>query len=226
MPATSRRHPPSASSTDSQATADAPRCLVVDDHPAILDALGRLLADAGLGIVTLASRPEEALAAAQTEQPDLAICDVRLRGGDGLALARDIRRRSPKTALLIYTAFPERAFLHEALDAGASGFVLKDAPLAELLRAVETVRAGGTYVDGSLALHLAEQAACPERVLTSREREVLRLAADGFRVEDIGRRLFLSPATVKAHLAKAAHKLEARTRAQAVATAIRAGVIS
>lgn len=199
---------------------------MVDDHPAILDSVARLLEGVGLRVVALASRPEEALAAVQAEQPDLAICDVRLRAGDGLALAREIRRHSPRTAVLIYTAFPERAFLHEALDAGAAGLVLKDAPLEEFLRAVETVRKGGTYVDGSLAFHLAEQAACPERVLTSREREVLRLAAEGLRVEDIGRHLFLSPATVKAHLAKAAHKLEARTRAQAVAVAIRAGVIS
>ncbi|MER3487576.1 MAG: DNA-binding response regulator [Chloroflexota bacterium] len=208
------------------ATGSPATCLVVDDHPAILDALSRLLQAAGLRILGLASGAEEALLAVKAERPDVALCDIRLGQETGIELTRTILRLSPSTAILIYTAFPERAFLQEALDAGAKGFVLKDAPLPELIRAIHTVRSGATYVDGSLARYLAGQPSDEAEALTLREREVLRLVADGLRTEEISRRLFLAPATVKAHLAKATNKLGARTRAHAVAAAIRAGVIS
>ena len=218
--------PRTQASLDDTAAGSPAGCLVVDDHPAILDAVGRLLQAAGLRVVGLVARLEEALAAVESERPEVAVCDIRLSQGTGIDLARSILRLSPSTAVLIYTAFPERAYLQEALDAGARGFVLKDAPLPELIRAIHTVRSGATYVDGSLARYLAGTSPDGAEALTLREREVLRLVADGLRTEEIGRRLFLAPATVKAHLIKATCKLGARTRAQAVAAAIRAGVIS
>ncbi len=203
-----------------------PSCVVVDDHPAVLDALGRLLAGAGLRVAALASRVDEALEAVETERPDLLVCDIRLGEESGIDLVREIVRLDAATAALVYTAYPDWALAQEALDAGARGFALKDAPLAELLRAIDIVREGGIYIDGSLARRLLAEGASERPPLTQREREVLRLLADGLRTEEIGRRLFLSPATVKVHVVKALHKLGARTRSHAVATALRTGIIS
>ncbi|MDX6485741.1 MAG: hypothetical protein QOF43_894, partial [Gaiellaceae bacterium] len=133
----------------------------------------------------------------------------------------------PGTAIVFYTAFGDRALLSEALDVGARGFVLKEAPLADLVRAVERVAAGEAYVDPVLAGvlvsgHMADR--LPS--LTQREREVLRLLADGLANEEIGKALTISPETVRTHVRKAMAKLEADTRTQAVAKALRQSIIS
>jgi DNA-binding NarL/FixJ family response regulator len=129
--------------------------------------------------------------------------------------------------LLLYTGYGDRALLAEALDAGVRGFVLKEAPLEDLVRAVDIVAGGGTYVDPVLAGALVNAkltSALPE--LTQREREVLRALADGLSNEEIGRRLFISPETVRTHVRKAMAKLDADTRTQAVATALRQSLIT
>jgi DNA-binding NarL/FixJ family response regulator len=134
---------------------------------------------------------------------------------------------SPDTAIVFYTAYGDRALLSEALDVGARGFVLKEAPLADLVRAVERVAAGEAYVDPVLAgVLVSSHAADQLPSLTQREREVLRLLADGLSNEEIGRRLFISPETVRTHVRKAMAKLEADTRTQAVAIALRQSLIS
>lgn len=209
-----------------QATVAHISCVVLDDHPAILDSVGRVLDHAGFQVVCLTSRPAEALRAIESEQPDVALVDIRLGEVNGLELARRICRSASRTAIVVYTAFADRALLMEALDAGARGFVLKDAPLAELIRAIENVCRGQTYVDGSLVHTLASGADEPGAALTQREREVLRLLADGLSTEEISKQMFVSPATVKVHLVKAMRKLNAATRTQAVATALRQAIIS
>lgn len=203
-----------------------PSCIVVDDHPAVLETLGRLLEAAGLRVVALTARAQDALAEIEAERPDVAVCDIRLSREDGIELARQIRRVSPGTAVVVYTTYGDRALLQEALDAGVRGYVLKEAPLPELVRAIETVYRGGAYVDGSLAQALADRERRPEETLTDREREVLRLLASGLKTEEIGRRMFISRSTVKAHLIKAMRKLGASTRAHAVANALRSDLIS
>jgi DNA-binding NarL/FixJ family response regulator len=129
--------------------------------------------------------------------------------------------------VLLYTGYGDKALLADALDAGVRGFVLKDAPLQDLVRAVEVVAGGGTYVDpvlaGALALARLNKD-LPE--LTQREREVLRLLAEGLSNEEIGKRLFISPETVRTHIRKAMGKLDADTRTEAVATALRQSLIS
>jgi DNA-binding NarL/FixJ family response regulator len=129
--------------------------------------------------------------------------------------------------VILYTAYGDRALLTEALDAGARGFVLKEAPLAELVRAVELVAEGRTYVDPVLA-GVVTGGAATEKVLnlTQRERDVLRLLADGNSNEAIGKTLFISPETVRTHVRKAMTKLDADTRTQAVATALRMSLIA
>jgi DNA-binding NarL/FixJ family response regulator len=157
----------------------------------------------------------------------VAILDLRMPGMSGIEVARQVARSAPDTAIILYTAFGDRALLTEALDAGARGFVLKEAPLAEVVRAVELVASGRTYVDPVLAGVLSSSAATERMTsLTQRERDVLRLLADGMSNEEIGKTLFISPETVRTHVRKAMAKLDADTRTQAVATALRQSLIA
>jgi DNA-binding NarL/FixJ family response regulator len=202
-------------------------CIVADDHPAMVEAVAEMLAESGLSVVGRARDGEDALAKIEARQPDVALIDVRMPRLGGVDVARRAAASAPKTAIILYTAYGDRALLTEALDAGARGFVLKEAPLTDLARAVELVVQGGTYVDPVLASFLASSRTTEKlRTLTQRERDVLRLLADGHSNEEIGKRLFISPETVRTHVRKAMAKLDADTRTQAVATALRQSLIA
>jgi DNA-binding NarL/FixJ family response regulator len=201
--------------------------IVADDHPALLTAVTDVLTQVGFDVVGTARDGREALALIKTARPRIALVDVRMPRLSGIEVARELARVAPEVGVVLYTAYGDRALLTEALDAGARGFVLKEAPLADLARAVRTVADGGTYVDPVLAGVLAAPAvtqALP--ALTRREREVLRLLADGLSNEEIGKQLFISPETVRTHVRKAMDKLDADTRTQAVATALRQSLIA
>jgi DNA-binding NarL/FixJ family response regulator len=202
-------------------------CLVADDHPAVLDAVGDYLEQAGLRVAGRARDGEEALAKIESLRPRVALVDLRMPKIGGIELARRVARSHPETAVILYTGYGDRAQLTEALDVGARGFVLKEAPLDDLVRAITTVAAGEVYVDPMLAGVLVG-ASASERVaaLTQREREALRLLADGLSNEEIGKRLFISSETVRTHIRKAMSKLDADTRTQAVAKAIRQSLIT
>jgi DNA-binding NarL/FixJ family response regulator len=145
----------------------------------------------------------------------------------GIELAKQVAVSSPDTSIVFYTAYGDHALLSEALDLGARGFVLKEAPLDDLVRAVERVAAGEAYVDPVLAGVLVSSHRSDQLpALTQREREVLRLLADGLSNEEIGKQLYISPETVRTHVRKAMAKLEADTRTQAVAIALRQSLIS
>jgi DNA-binding NarL/FixJ family response regulator len=201
-------------------------CVIADDHPAMLTAIADTLERSGVEIVGRASDGQDALAQIEATQPRVALMDVRMPRLSGIEVAKQAAVVAPNTSILFYTAYGDRALLSEALDVGARGFVLKEAPLPDLVRAVERVAAGEAYVDPVLAgvLVSAQTDAVPS--LTQREREVLRLLADGLANEEIGKRLFISPETVRTHVRKAMAKLEADTRTQAVATALRQSLIS
>ncbi|HET7571220.1 MAG TPA: response regulator transcription factor [Gaiellaceae bacterium] len=201
-------------------------CVVADDHPPILDSLSRFLAAAGFRIVATAPDGEAALAAVEAQRPTVLLADVRMPRLDGIALARQVVERFPETAVLVYSGAGDTALANDALDAGARGFALKDAPLDDLARAVEVVAGGGLYVDPVLAARIASPASPRRRELSEREREVLRMLAEGSTYAEIGSQLFLSPDTVRAHAQRAMTKLGARTRTHAVAVALREGVIS
>jgi len=202
-------------------------CLVADDHPAMVEAICDTLADDGIDVVGRAVDGEEALAKIQTRKPRVAVVDLRMPRVGGIETARHVARTTPETAVILYTAYGDRALLTEAIDAGARGFVLKEAPLADLVRAVQVVAEGGTYVDPVLAGALATADATAKLPdLTQRERDVLRLLADGRSNEEIGKELFISPETVRTHVRKAMEKLDADTRTQAVATALRQSLIA
>ena len=202
-------------------------CLVADDHPAVVEAVADVLAEHGIEVAGLARDGHDAVSMIEKTKPRVALLDLRMPGLSGIEVARQVTRTAPDTAIILYTAFGERALLIEALDAGARGFVLKEAPLAEVVRAVELVAAGRTYVDPVLAGVLSSSAATEKMViLTQREREVLRLLSDGNSNEEIGKELFISPETVRTHVRKAMAKLDADTRTQAVATALRQSLIA
>jgi DNA-binding NarL/FixJ family response regulator len=201
--------------------------VVADDHPAMLAAVADVLTRQGFDVVGRAADGQQALALIEQETPHVALVDVRMPRLSGIEVAARAADSSPETAIVIYTAFGDRALLSEALDVGARGFVLKEAPLVDLVRAVEWVVGGEAYVDPVLAGALVGGHATDRlQSLTRREREVLRHLADGQSNDAIGRELHISPETVRTHVRKAMTKLEADTRTQAVAIALRQSLIS
>jgi DNA-binding NarL/FixJ family response regulator len=200
--------------------------VVADDHPAVLRSVCDVLIDAGVDVVGRASNGEDAATKIEATRPTVAIVDVRMPRLTGIEISARTSRTAPETAVILYTAYGDRALLSQALDSGVRGFVLKEAPMQDLTRAVDMVAGGAVYVDPVLAgvLASAESERIPQ--LTKREREVLRLLADGLTNEEIGKRLFLSPETVRTHVQKAMRRLEADTRTQAVALALRQSLIS
>lgn len=201
-------------------------CVIADDHPPIVDSLSRFLSAAGFTVLATAQDGEAALTAVTTHHPLICVADVRMPHLDGLGLARRVAKEVPATAVLLYSGFADRGLVSDALDAGARGFALKDAPLGDLSRAIDIVAAGNLYVDPVLAAVLATRGGKSERkALSGREREVLRLLAEGGSYAEIGSTLFLSPDTIRSHAQRAMQKLGARTRTQAVAVALREAVI-
>ena len=203
------------------------RCLVADDHPALLVAVSAYLEENGFDVVGPVSDCLSAVATAADEQPPLALLDYRMPGCGGAELVRRVKEASPKTQVAVYTADADEALVADALGAGAQAVVLKEAPLDDLVRALRSVRLGRPYVDPGLA---GSTLGAPTRrtgkeALTPREVEVLELLAEGHQHEEIGRRLGIGPETVRTHARKAAERLGAKTRTQAVATAIRHGLI-
>jgi DNA-binding NarL/FixJ family response regulator len=202
---------------------DAITCIIADDHPAVLDSVSRVLAAQGIEILAQVRDGEDAVKAIEEHKPQVAVVDLRMPGMTGIAVARRVAQH---TAMILYTGYSDRTLLVEALDAGVRGFVLKEAPLADVSRAIETVAKGGIYVDPVLAGILASGEATQQlTMLTQREREVLRLLADGLRNEEIGRRLHIAGETARAHIRNAMRKLDADTRTHAVAVALRQSVI-
>ena len=203
------------------------RCYVADDHPAIVDSIARFLEGAeDIEIAGTSSDGTDALARIEELTPDVAVVDVLMPGVGGIELARRLTAAEVATGVILYTGYGDRALVVDAIDAGAAGFVLKESPLTDLLRAVRLVAGGRTYVDPVLAGALATPEAA-DRIpgITKREREVLRLLADGMRNEQVAQTLSISPLTVRTHIEKAMAKLEADTRTQAVANALRMSLI-
>jgi two-component system nitrate/nitrite response regulator NarL len=198
-------------------------CVVADDHPAVLDSLSRVIEGHGITVVARVRDGEDAIQAIDEHRPVVAVIDLRMPGLSGMAVAR---RVADRTGVILYTGHSDGALVAEALEAGVKGFVLKEAPLGDVARAIQTVGAGGVYVDPVLAGALATaETGGALKLLSQREREVLRLLADGLRNEEIGRRLHIAAETARAHIRNAMRKLGADTRTQAVAMALRQSMI-
>ncbi|MBM7787384.1 response regulator transcription factor [Tenggerimyces flavus] len=190
------------------------RILLADDQALVRGALAALLSlENDLSVVAEVERGDEVVKAALAERPDVALLDVEMPGLDGIAATRELRRALPSCRVLVVTTFGRPGYVRRALDAGASGFVVKDTPASELADSIRRVYQGLRVVDPSLAI---ESLAAGSSPLTPRERDVLEEARTGGTVADIARALVLSEGTVRNHLSAAIGKTGARTRAEAV----------
>lgn len=193
------------------------RLLLADDQALVRGALSALLGlEPDLEVVAEVGSGDAVVAAVLEHRPEVALLDVEMPGMDGIAATAELRRAAPDTRVLIVTTFGRPGYLRRALQAGASGFVVKDTPAAQLADAVRRVHAGLRVVDPALA---ADSLVAGESPLTPRETEVLRAARDGSSVAVIASRLFLSEGTVRNHLSSAIGKTGAGNRAEAVLTA-------
>jgi two-component system, NarL family, response regulator DesR len=171
-------------------------------------------------VVAEVGRGDEVVTTAREAAPDVALLDVEMPGLDGIAATAALRSAVPACRVLVVTTFGRPGYLRRAMEAGASGFVVKDTPAAQLADAVRRVHAGLRVVDPTLA---AETLVAGTSPLTGRESDVLRAARDGGTVADIARGLHLSEGTVRNHLSAAIGKTGARTRAEAVRIAVENG---
>ena len=201
-------------------------CVIADDHPAIIASVSHLLEETGdYEVVGRASDGVEALSLIRSLAPDLALIDVNMPYLDGVELLRLIAGDDASPRVVVYSGQRDPARAREALAAGASAFVLKGVALTELMRAVQSVADGGTYVDAEIAAALGGPKSERPPELTPREREVLRLLAVGLRGDEIAGRLSISSLTVRTHVKHVMEKLKATTRTEAVAIALRRSLI-
>ena len=199
--------------------------LLADDHEVVREGLRlALLRSPHIRVVGEAPDGETAVSLAERRRPDVIVMDLRMPGMDGIEATEEIMRRLPDARVLIFTAYSERALLQRGLESGARGYILKEAPHETLLRAIEKVAAGETFVDPAL-MSVLTGARGGTDVLTPREREILQLLADGMSNADVAGQLFISQETVKSHVRHILTKLEADTRTQAVAIALRDAMI-
>jgi two-component system response regulator DesR len=190
------------------------RLLLADDQALVRGALAALLdLESDIEVVAEVGRGDEVVAAALEAGPDVALLDVEMPGIDGIAAAARLREALPACRILMVTTFGRPGYLRRAMQAGASGFVVKDTPARQLADAVRKVAAGLRVLDPALA---AESLTSGDSPLTERETDVLAVARTGGTVADIARSLNLSEGTVRNYLSSAIGKTEARTRADAV----------
>ena len=197
------------------------RAVIVEDHDALSRGLELVLGRAGIEVVGSARTEQEGYELILRERPGLAVIDIGLEQGSGVALARRLAKSEPELGVLIYTGLEDEALLRDALGCGARGFALKAGPARDLLAAAAAVAAGGSYVDPHLAAMLGDAVPRDVAVLSPRERQVMALLAGGLKGPQVAERLHISPDTVRTHVENAMNKLDARTRAHAIAIALR-----
>ena len=199
-------------------------CLIADDHEVVREGLRLSLSRAPhIRVVGEATDGASAVALAERRRPSVVIMDIRMPGQDGLEATKEIRDKLPETNVLLFTAYDERSLLTRGLEAGAKGYLLKESPNQTLVRAIEKVSEGDGYIDP--ALMPAFLSRDREDILTAREREILKLLADGMSNADVAVKLFISQETVKSHVRHILAKLKADTRTHAVAIALRDSII-
>jgi DNA-binding NarL/FixJ family response regulator len=210
------------------------RVVVADDQPLVRTGLRMILSDAAdLEIVGEAADGHEAVALAAAERPDVVLMDVRMPGMDGIDATRAVTAVDDPPRVLVLTTFDLDEVVYDALRAGASGFLLKDAPEERLLTAIRVVAEGGSLFAPTVTRRLIEEFARRPRAmapkaleaLTERESEVLRLVARGLSNAEIAGALFVSENTVKTHVARVLMKLGLRDRVQAVVLAYETGLV-
>lgn len=202
--------------------------LLVDDHELIRQGLRRAVErQEDLRVVGEAGTAAEALALTSDLQPDVVVMDVRLPDGDGMELTRRIRATQPDTGIVVLTMYGGDAALFSALESGASAFLNKDAPAAEVVLAIRHAAAAPTsFASSDLASAMRRRMAEPQAPqLSPRENEVLQLLAQGLPIAALARQMFISESTAKSHVSRLYEKLGATNRAQALMMAVRQGLI-
>ena len=214
------------------------RVAIADDHALVRAGFRALIeAEPGLEVVGEAADGADAIELARTAEPDVILMDIRMPGTDGVAATRQITRHQTAgepARVLILTTFDLDEYVYAALRAGASGFLLKDTPPAELLAAIRIVAAGDALLAPSVTRKLIREFArqppasprAPLDVLTDREQDVLAMVARGLSNAEIATALFISLATVKTHVSRLLTKLDARDRAQLIVVAYESGFVA
>ena len=206
------------------------RILIVDDHPVTRDGLRSALAASDeVEVVGEASSGEQAIDAVESLKPDVVFMDVRMPGMGGIEATRIIRDEVPDTRVILFTVDESRTSISEAIQAGVSGYLLKDVSAAELVNAARLATEGKAVIHPSLTKAFIEEVQLvdrrPEAPLSKREAEILQMVAYGATTKEVAHDLNISPHTVKTHLERIFEKLGANDRAQAVAIAIRKGIV-
>jgi two-component system response regulator DesR len=197
------------------------RVLLAEDQAMVRGALAALLALEGdIEVVAEVSRGDEVIATALTAQPDVVLLDIEMPGQSGLDVLTELRAKLPDTRSLILTTFGRPGYLRRAMENGAAGFLLKDAPSRDLAVAIRRANAGERVVDPGLAADALSEGPSP---LTDREQEVLSLARTTSTIAEIAERLYLSEGTVRNYLSTAIHKLGAQNRLEATRIAEQKG---
>ncbi|MEV0230557.1 response regulator transcription factor [Nonomuraea sp. NPDC050786] len=202
------------------------RLIIVDDHPVVRDGLRGIFTDDAFEVVGEAGDGLEALAVVGRTNPDVVLTDLRMPRMGGAELIRHLREQSPGVRVLVLTTYDNDADVLPAIEEGATGYLLKDTPRAELRRAVQAAARGETVLSPSVAGVLTQRIRAPQQQsLSPRELEVLSLISRGATNREVARKLFITEATVKTHLLHIFGKLEVNDRAAAVAAAYESGLL-
>jgi DNA-binding NarL/FixJ family response regulator len=201
-----------------------PRCVIIDEHPVVRQGVEALLENTWPGAVVASARNlEAALQAEAGAKPDIVVVDPWKSGADVGELVKRLREELG-APIVVFTADGGARLLSEALKAGVQGYVRKDSPSSDLIRAIEAARAGEFYVDPGLSSTIVLEEG--DRMLSARQRQILQMLADGMQTDAVAKDLGLSTETIRTHTKRILAKLEASTRTQAVAIGIRYGLIN
>lgn len=209
------------------------RIVLADDHAVVREGTCQLLErEPDIEVVGEASNGQEAIDLVESLKPQVVVMDVRMPGIGGVEATKQIKKRFPHVEVLVMTAYDDDEFVFASLEAGASGYLLKTAPVKELIKAIHEVAEGQSALDPSVARKVLRQIKDGSyqkkrhnmaELLTEREQDVLRLLAEGKTNKEIGEGLMISDRTVQTHLSNIFHKMEVNSRTEAVLTAIRRG---
>jgi DNA-binding NarL/FixJ family response regulator len=200
------------------------RVLSVDDHPLMREGISAMINDEeDMSVIAEVSTGKEAPGIFRECKPDVTLMDLRLPDMNGIDVMVDILAEFPDARIIMLTMFDGDAEIQRALKAGARGYLLKSMPTRDLIQVIRRVHLGKKHIPAEIAAHLAEHLG--EETLTPREIEVLRSVAEGKRNREIGEKLFITEETVKVHIKHIMDKLYAADRTQAVAIALRRGII-
>jgi len=201
------------------------RILIVDDHPVVCSGLTSMLSvQAGIEVIGSASSGEEALSIVRRDLPDLMLLDLRMPGMDGIGVLNALKKMERAPRVMVLTSFEKEEDIYRAIRAGAHGYLLKDTSESEMIEAINIVFAGKRYIPRHIAARLTERMMRSD--LTARELQILELLAQGSTNKQIAGALSISDNTVRHHVNNIMEKLQVTDRTEAVATALRNGVLS